>query len=66
MGDSPVWTDLLKVKQIYLRGRQIITKKMENTPYFGKTNGYMINHSVLLHLWCLSGVRKKMQQFTSS
>jgi hypothetical protein len=26
----------------------------------------MINHSVLLHLWCLSGVRKKMQQFTSS
>jgi hypothetical protein len=26
MGDSPVWADLLKVKQIYLRGRQIITK----------------------------------------
>jgi hypothetical protein len=59
MGDSPVWADLLKVKQIYLRGRKIITK-MENTPYFGRTNGYMINHSVLLHLRCLSGVRKKM------
>jgi hypothetical protein len=24
MGDSLVWADLLKVKQIYLRGRQII------------------------------------------
>jgi hypothetical protein len=31
MGDSPVWTDLLKVKQIYLRGRQIITKNGKHT-----------------------------------
>jgi hypothetical protein len=31
MGDSPVWTDLLKVKPIYLRGRQVIIKNGKHT-----------------------------------
>jgi hypothetical protein len=26
LGDSPVWTDLLKVKNIYLKGREVILK----------------------------------------
>jgi hypothetical protein len=26
LGDSPVWADLLKVKNIYLKGREVIVK----------------------------------------
>jgi hypothetical protein len=33
---------------------------MENKPYSGRKNGYMINHFVLLHQYYLSGVRKKI------
>jgi hypothetical protein len=29
--DSPVWTDLLKIRHIYLSGRKIDTKNGENT-----------------------------------
>jgi len=31
MGDSHVWTDLLKIKDIYLRGRRLQTKNGKNT-----------------------------------
>jgi hypothetical protein len=34
MGSSPVWTDLLKIKPIYLRGRQIITKNGKHTLFW--------------------------------
>ena len=31
MGDSHVWADLLKIKDIYLRGRRLQTKNGKNT-----------------------------------
>jgi hypothetical protein len=34
MGDSPVWTDLLKIKPIYLRGRQVIIKNGKHTLFW--------------------------------
>ena len=37
MGDSQVWTDLLKVKNIYLRGRSIRTKNGKNTIFWTDT-----------------------------
>ena len=26
MGDSPIWTDMLKIRHIYLRGRRVVVK----------------------------------------
>jgi hypothetical protein len=31
LGDSPIWTDLLKIKKIYLSGRVINVKNGRNT-----------------------------------
>jgi len=41
--NSAVWYDLLKVKDYYLFGRGICTKKMGVILDFGKTLGYIRN-----------------------
>jgi hypothetical protein len=34
MEDSPIWHDLLKIKQYYLMGRQVVTKSGDNTKFW--------------------------------
>jgi hypothetical protein len=55
MGDSPVWADLLKVKQIYLRGRQIITKNGKQTLFWKEKWLYdqpLCTVAPVLFEWC--------------
>lgn len=43
MGDSPIWHDLLKIKQYYLMGRQVVTKSGDNTKFW--EDSWIMNQS---------------------
>jgi len=60
LDDSPIWTNLLKVKHVYLRGRKILTKNGKNSLFWEdswlKEQPLCINHPVLYDLCDEKGI----------
>ena len=62
LDDSPMWSDLLKIRQVYL-GVDIFKSWMERQPFYGRTHGYVINLCAPLTQFCMNGVVIKTSQF---
>lgn len=56
--DSAIWSDLLKVRNIYLQGRKMVRK-----PCFGKIFGYFISHLIICSQICSNYAYSLIFQF---